>query len=95
MKYQGKIVLLDKPAYESKIAGLELSPEAQASMEADLVKHYTRLKVFAVGEEVTFCKPGDEVLITPRQLSYCDVLDLEGKTKFVAIESHVVAVYQF
>lgn len=93
MKYQGKIVLLDKPVYESKVKGLELSPEAQASMEADLVKHYTRLKVHAVGEEVTFCKPGDEVMITPRQLSYCDVLEVEGNTKFVALESHIVAVY--
>lgn len=93
MKYQGKLVILDKPTYEPKIKGLELSPEAQASMEADLVKHYTRLTVHAVGEEVTFCKKGDEVLITPRQLSYCDVVDIEGKTKFVAQESHIIAIY--
>lgn len=93
MKYQGKLVILDKPTYEPKIKGLELSPEAQASMEADLVKHYTRLTVHAVGEEVTFCKAGDEVLITPRQLSYCDVVDIEGKTKFVAQESHIIAIY--
>ena len=93
MKYQGKIVILDKPTYEPKVKGLELSPEAQASMEADLVKHYTRLTVHAVGEEVLFCKPGDEVLITPRQLSYCDVVDIEGKTKFVSKESDIIGLY--
>ena len=93
MIYQGKVVILDKPAYETKIKGLELSPEAQASMEADLVKHYTRLVVHAVGEDVTFCKAGDEVMITPRQLSYCDVLDIEGKTKFVAKEGDCIAKY--
>jgi hypothetical protein len=93
MKYQGKLVILDKPTYEPKIAGLELSPEAQASMEADLVKHYTKLKVHAVGEEVTFCKAGDEVLVTPRQLSYCDAVEIDGKTKFIAQESHIVAIY--
>jgi hypothetical protein len=93
MEYQGKIVILDKPVYEPKIKGLELSPEAQASMEADLVKHYTRLKVHAVGGEVNFCKAGDEVLITPRQLSYCDVVDIDGKTKFIAKESDVIAIY--
>jgi len=93
MKYQGKIVILDKPAYETKIKGLEHSPEAQASMEADLVKHYTRLTVHAVGEDVTFCKAGDEVLITPRQLSYCDVIDIEGKTKFVAKEADCIGKY--
>lgn len=93
MEYQGKIVILDKPVYEPKIKGLELSPEAQASMEADLVKHYTRLKVYAVGGEVTFCKAGDEVLITPRQLSYCDVVDIDGGTKFIAKESDCIGKY--
>jgi hypothetical protein len=93
MKYQGKVVILDKPAYEPKIKGLELSPEAQASMEADLVKHYTRLTVHAVGEDVTFCGAGDEIMITPRQLSYCDVIDIDGKTKFVAKESDCIAKY--
>lgn len=93
MIYQGKIVILDKPAYEPKIKGLELSSEAQASLEAELVKHYTRLVVHAVGEDVTFCKVGSEVMITPRQLSYCDVIDIDGKTKFVAKESDVIAIY--
>ena len=93
MKYQGKIVILDKPTYEPKVKGLELSPDAQASMEADLVKHYTKLTVHAVGEDVTFCGPGDQVLVTPRQLSYCDVVDIDGKTKFVAKESDVIALY--
>lgn len=93
MKYQGKIVILDKPTYEPKVKGLELSPDAQASMEAELVKHYTRLVVHAVGEDVTFCKAGDEVLITPRQLSFCDVIDIEGKTKFVSKESDVIGLY--
>ena len=69
-KWQGKIVLLDKPVYESAIKGLELSPEAQASMEADLVKHYTRLKVYAVGEDVSFCldakEAGFEIWCDPR-----------------------------
>lgn len=92
-KYQKTVVLLDKPVYESKIAGLELSPDAKASMDSELVKHYTRLKVFAVGEDVTFCKAGDEVLITPRQLSYCDVVEIDDKTKFVAQESHIIGLY--
>lgn len=93
MIYQGKIVILDKPAYEPKIKGLELSSEAKTSLEAELVKTFTRLVVHAVGKDVTFCKVGDEVLITPRQLSYSDVIDLDGKTKFVVKESDVIAIY--
>jgi hypothetical protein len=93
MIYQGKVVILDKPVYEPKIKGLELSPADQAIIEADLVKHYTRLTVHAVGEEVTFCKPGDEVMITPRQLSYCDVMEIEGSTKFISKEADCIAKY--
>jgi hypothetical protein len=92
-KYQGKIILIDKPSYESPIKGLELSAADKKAMELDLVKHYTKLKVYAVGEEVTFCKPGDDVLITPRQLSYCDVVDIDRQTKFVVQESHIISVY--
>ena len=93
MIYQGKVVILDKPVYEPKIKGLELSAADQAIIEADLVKHYTRLTVHAIGEEVTFCKPGDEVMVTPRQLSYCDVIDIEGSTKFIAKEADCIAKY--
>lgn len=90
MKYQGKVVLIDKPVYESKIAGLELSADAQAAMEAELMKHYRKLTVFAVGEAVTFCKAGDKVVITPKQLSFCDIVEIDGKVKFVATESNII-----
>lgn len=92
MKYQGKVVLLNKPEIENK-SNLELDQKTKAALEEDLVKHYTRLKVHAVGEDVTFCKVGDEVLITPRQLSHCDTIELDGKIKFVAVESNCLAVY--
>jgi hypothetical protein len=49
--------------------------------------------VHAVGEDVTFCKAADEVLITPRQLSYCDTVEIDGKIKFVAQESHIIGIY--
>ena len=92
-KYQGKLVILDKP--EVKKGSIELSEKDIALQEAELVKKWGRLKVHAVGEDVKFCKPGDEVLVTARQLSFLlsDLVVIDGKEKFVAQESHIIGVY--
>jgi|9_EtaG_2_1085328.scaffolds.fasta_scaffold05571_6 hypothetical protein len=91
--WKSNAVILDKPEFKSKIKNLELSPEAKASMEEDLVKEYSKLKVYAVGKEVTFCEPGDLVLITPKTLSYCDTIEFNGDVKFVSKEADILGVY--
>ena len=37
----------------------------------------------AVGADTTFCKAGDDILITPKTLSYADTVELEGQIKFI------------
>ena len=92
MKYQGKLVLVSKPVIENKSV-IELSEKDKALIEHDLIKKYTRLNVFAVGADTTFCKAGDDILITPKTLSYADTVELEGQIKFIVKESDVIAVY--
>ena len=91
--WKSNAIILDKPAFKSKIKDFELSPEAKESMEADLVKEYSKLKVYAVGKEVTFCEPGDLVLITPKTLSYCDTIEFDGDVKFVSKEADIIGKY--
>lgn len=91
--WKSNAVILDKPAFKSKIKDFELSPEAKASMESDLVKEYSKLKVYAVGADVTFCKEGDEVLITPKTLSYCDTIEFNDDVKFVSKEADILGKY--
>lgn len=93
MRFQGKIVILSKPEYKEKIKGFQLGAKDMADMDAELIKSYTKLNVYAIGEEVNFCKPGDNVLITPRQLSFSDVVEIDGSAKFVTQESHIIAIY--
>jgi len=93
MRFQGKIVILSKPEYKEKIKGLQLGAKDLADMDAELIKSYTKLTVYAVGEDVNFCKAGDNVLITPRQLSFSDVVEIDGGAKFVTQESHIIAIY--
>lgn len=93
MIHQGKIVLIEKPTYKPKIENLELGPEAQAALDADLVKKYSKLKVHGVGEEVEFVKKGDHVYITPRQLSFCNIGVFEGTECWIAREQDIVSKY--
>jgi len=93
MKILGKLVLIERPVMEKTTGGLELLPEAQAQKEAEFMKTWNKLKVHSVGEDVTKVKANDLVLITPKQISYLDVVILEEKVYYVAQESHVIAVY--
>lgn len=89
MEYAGKLVIIEMPVLENT-SGIELLPEAKAAKEAEFRKSWNRLRVDSVGPEVTFCKPGDHVLITPKQLSYADQFELDDKVYFVVQESHCI-----
>lgn len=90
MEYAGKLVIIEMPTLEKKAGALELLADAQAAKEAEFRKSWNKLKVDAVGPEVTFCKPGDHVLITPKQLSYADQFELNDKIYFAVLESHCI-----
>lgn len=92
-EWKSNVVILDKPVFKTKIKNLELSPEAKASMEAELVKEYSKLKVYAIGKDVEWIKKGDEVLITPKTLSYCDTIELDGDVKYVSKEADIIGKY--
>lgn len=92
-EWKSNVVILNKPVFKTKIKNLELSPEAKASMEAELVKEYSKLKVYAIGKDVEWIKKGDEVLITPKTLSYCDTIELDGDVKYVSKEADIIGKY--
>jgi len=94
MKYQGKLIIIEKPEIKTKTAsGLELGASDQAAFEAEQMKKWSKLKVHGIGEDVTKVKVGDEVLITPKQLSYADVFPMNDKLYYVVQESHIIAIH--
>ena len=61
MKLHGKRILIEKPVKpESQVI---LTPEAEAAMEQDLIKTWSKLKVFAVGSDCTHVQAGDMVYV--------------------------------
>lgn len=93
MKFLGKLVIIERPHIEERPSGIELMAEAKKALEDELVKKFSELPVSFVGADVEKIKPGDKVLITPKQLSYCDTFEKDNKLYYVAKESDVIAIY--
>jgi hypothetical protein len=90
MEYAGKLVIIEVPVMPKEENGLLLLGDAQKQKEDEFAKSWNRLKVKAVGVECTWVKPGDEVLITPKQLSYADTFVIDDVAHFVVQESHCI-----
>ena len=88
---KGKRILIEKPTRpESQVI---LTEEAQASLDNEFMKSWTKLRVVAVGDEVTSVKAGDKVYVGTA-LANCEVVDIEGYIFFIAYESNVAIIWQ-
>lgn len=88
---KGKRILIEKPVRpESQVI---LTEDVQASMDTEFMKSWTKLRVVAVGDEVTSIKTGDKVYIGTA-LSNCELIDIEGYMFFIAHESNVSIIWK-
>ena len=76
MQLKGKRILIEKPVRPDN--GVILTEEAQASLDADFMKSWSRLNITAVGDEVTMVKVGDQVYIGSA-LANCEIVDIDAK----------------
>lgn len=88
---KGKRILIEKPVRpESQVI---LGEDVQANLDAEFMKSWTKLRVVAVGDEVTSVKAGDKVYVGTA-LANCEVVDIEGYIFFIAYESNVAIIWQ-
>jgi preprotein translocase subunit YajC len=87
---RGKRVMIQKPEPETKSL-IELTPEVEAQLEKEAIAKWTRLKVYAIGTEVTDIATGDEVYITPGVLAVAEIFKV-GEEVFMIVPDHAVAV---
>lgn len=62
-KLLGNRVYLELP--EEPKSSIHLDPESQAALDAERLRRYGRLRVYAVGAAVEGLEEGDEVMIDP------------------------------
>ena len=87
---KGKRILLSKPHKEK--SSIELTAPQQAEIDAELMKKWTNLEVFAIGEEVTAVKPGDKVYIPTFILQSAEIIDLDGDGIKIMVGEQDVAI---
>ena len=87
---RGKRVMIQKPEPETKSL-IELTPEVEAQLEKEAIAKWTRLKVYAVGTEVTDIVAGDEVYIIPGVLAAAEIFKVDEEV-FMIVPDHAVAV---
>jgi hypothetical protein len=89
---RGRRILITKPVSETKSV-IEITPEVQAELDKDLMKKWTRLTVFAVGNEVTDLAAGDEVYVNASMLANAELVQLEGVDYMMVLDHAVAIVY--
>ena len=90
-KLVGKRVLLDKPTKpESKI---QLSPDAEAAVEREMMAKWTALTVHAIGDEVELCQPGEKVFVETYALQSAGVVQIGEELKLMVAERDIAIVW--
>jgi hypothetical protein len=90
-KLLGRRVLINFPKRpDSKI---ELTPEVERQLEEEMVKKWTNLEVYAIGEDVTTLKAGDKVYIPAEVLKSAERLNVNNDAKLMISEYDVAVIW--
>lgn len=87
---RGKRILLNKPHKET--FGIELTEAAKAQVDAEMMKKWTALEVYAVGAEATEVKVGDKVYIPSYVLQNAEIVDMQEEGIKIMIGEQDIAI---
>jgi len=91
MKLLGKRILLNIPARKESL--IELTPETERQLDEEMIKKWTELEVFAVGEDVTVVVPGDKVYISTSYLQSAERIIIGEEAKMMVLEFEIAIVW--
>jgi hypothetical protein len=88
---KGRRVLVNQP--EMKESAIQLSEADKAHIEQESMKKWTRLEVFAVGEEVKTVAAGDSVYVSVNAIKGAEVIEVDETIKLMLSEYDVAIVW--
>ena len=91
MQLKGKRVLLNKP--EVKESLFELSEADKMAIEMDMRKTWTKLEVYAIGDDVESVKVGDKVYMGITGLQTSEAVELEDGVKLMVAERDIAIIW--
>ncbi len=89
----GRRVLLTKPV--RKESSIELSDETKAALDAEAMKDWTALEVYAIGTDVTKPNlvPGKKVYVPTYSLQSSEILEVGGALRMMINEGDVAIIW--
>lgn len=88
---KGRRVLVNQP--EMKESAIQLSEADKAHIEQESMKKWTRLEVYAVGEDVTTLAAGDSVYVSVNAIKGAEVIEVEESIKLMLSEYDIAIVW--
>ena len=91
MKLLGKRVLINVPQKKESVIELTAKDEEQIMREA--MKLWTKLEVYAIGNEVDLVVPGNQVYITTHSLQSAEKIEIEDNMKLLVYQSDIAVIW--
>ena len=88
---KGRRILIEKPERPKSV--IELTPEQEAAMDYEFISKWTKLTVYAVGEDVEGINAGDQVYVPGGALQSSEIVAYEEKHYIMINEFDVAIVW--
>lgn len=88
---KGRRVLVNQP--EMKESVLQLTEASKAHIEQESMKKWTRLEVYAVGDDVTTVAAGDSVYVSVNAIKGAEVIEVDETIKLMLSEYDIAIVW--
>lgn len=89
---RGPRVLLTPPVI--KESSIEVDEKLKKELLEEQMKKWTRLDVFAVGDEVQNIEVGDKVFVNPLFIRNSENIEIEGETKIIVRAADISVVWK-
>jgi hypothetical protein len=90
-KLRGRRILLTKPV--KKESAIQLSAGTEAQLDAEAMKQWTALEVYAIGEDVEEVAAGDKVYVPTYGLQQAEILEVGGALRMMISEGDIAIVW--
>lgn len=89
----GRRVLLTKPV--RKESSIELSDETKAQLDAEAMKDWTALEIYAIGTNVTKTNivPGKKVYVPTYALQSSEIVEIDGALRMMVAEDDIAIIW--
>ena len=92
MKVLGTRIMILKPKAPESL--IQLTDEAKASVEQEMMTKWSKLEVTHIGDDVTKIKVGDRVYIGTSALKAAEIIQYNEDFYFLVSEQSVYIVYE-